>query len=213
MQLQERRKVLHALKNHDGPYDVTSFRSFLENRPDGERWELVDGHAMQSASPRIGHQRIASNFERHLNDLLRKSRPEWRADREIGIEVSPTSKNRPEPEVTVIDTDTDPDQNYASAFYLVMEVPSASDRGGVLNAKVDFYKGHPTNLFVVIVEQDDQSVILHRRIGPDVWDRIELNAPEDDLVLPGIGTVCTLAELYENTRFDPRSFPKPRGLG
>lgn len=204
-----RREMLHAYTDRGGPYDVASFKDFLEGRPDGERWELVDGYALQSASPRIGHQRIASNFERHLNELLSRVRPEWRADREIGIEVSRTAKDRPEPEVTVIDKDIDPDQNYAERFYLVMEVPSASDRGQKLKAKVGFYKSHPDNLFVVVVEQDEQSVVIHRRMGPDEWAETELNAPSDELRLEGLGTVCTLEQLYANTRFDPRSYPQP----
>lgn len=83
----------------------------------------------------------------------------------------------------------------------------------MLNAKVHFYERHRSNLFVVILEQDAQSVVLHRRVGPDAGDKIEATSSEDHLVLPGIGTVCTLAELYENTRFDPRSYPKPSGSG
>lgn len=202
---------LRAYADRSGPLDVASFRAFLDQRPDGERWKLVDGHALQSASPRIGHRRIASNVERHLNAALRVSRPDWRADREIAIEVSSASKDRPEPEVAVIDKDADPDRTYASRFYLVMKVPSASDRGAPLDAKIRFYKGHPANLFVVVVEQDRQSVTVHRRTGPDRWMEEELADPEDVIDLDGIGAVFTVAALYENTRFDPSSYPAPPG--
>ena len=195
------------IRRKHAPFTVRSFKAFLDTRPDEERWELVDGLPMPSAARRIAHQRIASNFERHLNDALRARKPEWRADREIGIEVSDESTYRPEPEVTVIDTDTDADRTYADRFHLVMEVPSESDKGKVLESKIEFYRLHPTNQFIVIVDQDAVEVMIHRRLDAEHWAVEVLTTPDQDLVLGDIGVVCTVGELYENTRLDPRRVP------
>lgn len=193
-----------AAQLEDRLYDVAAFRAFLEARPDDERWELIEGIAVQSAAPRIAHQRIASNFERHLNAALRRLRPAWRADREVGIEVSDASRYRPEPEVTVIDALTDTERTFADRFYLVMEVPSASDRGRILESKLGFYRAHPHNRFIVIADQDRLAVTLHERGAAGSWASRTLTAPDDALVLGDLGPICTLAEIYTDTHLDPR---------
>lgn len=188
-------------------FDAAGFRAFLEARPSEERWELIEGLPMQSAAPRIAHQRIASNFERHLNAALRLHRPAWRADREIGIEVSSRSNYRPEPEVTVIDAATDTERSFTDRFYLVMEVPSASDRGRILESKVRFYRSHPHNRFIVIVEQDVIAVTLHERLDVERWRVETYKTLGDGLSLGDLGTICTLADIYADTQFDPRRWP------
>lgn len=185
-------------------FDVADFREFLETRPSEERWELIAGLPMQSAAPRIGHQRIASNFERHLNAALRSRRPEWHADREIGIEVSPDSPYRPEPEVTMIDTDIDTERNFTDRFHLVMEVPSASDRGRILASKLRFYRDHPPNRCIVIVDQDAVAVTIHERDAADLWAVRVLRSAGDVIEFAGLGSICTVGDLYENTHLDPR---------
>lgn len=185
-------------------FDAADFRAFLETRPSEERWELIEGLPMQSAAPRIGHQRIAGNFERHLNAVLRTQRPDWHADRGIGIEVSPRSRYRPEPEVTVIDTDVDTTRTFTDRFHLVMEVPSASDRGRVLASKIRFYRGHPHNRCTVLVDQDVVEVTIHERDDLGPWQVRVLRAPDETLTITGLGAVCTVADLYENTHLDAR---------
>ena len=56
------------------PMNVPEFLGFLRSRPDEERWELIGGFPMMMAPPTIRHQRIASNLERLLNDVLRVQR-------------------------------------------------------------------------------------------------------------------------------------------
>ncbi|WP_375465817.1 Uma2 family endonuclease [uncultured Methylobacterium sp.] len=190
-------------------FDAAGFREFLDTRPPEERWELIEGLPMQSAAPRIGHQRIASNFERHLNAALRTGRPGWRADREIGIEVSSRSSYRPEPEVTVIDAMVDTERSFTERFYLVMEVPSASDRGRVLASKIRFYRAHPYNRFIVIVDQDAIEITIHERDAAGAWHVRVLRRLEDAFTLAGLGTICAVSALYENTRLDPRHIQIP----
>ena len=184
--------------------DVAAFRAFLDARPADERWELIEGIAAQSAAPRIAHQRIASNFERHLNAALLRLRPAWRADREVGIKVSDASRYRPEPEVTVIDAVTDTERTFADRLYLVMEVPSASDRDRILEAKLGFYRAHPHNRFIVIADQDRLAVTLYERGATGSWVSITLTTPDDALVLGDLGPLCTLADIYADTHLNPR---------
>ncbi|MCJ2133497.1 Uma2 family endonuclease [Methylobacterium sp. J-026] len=187
--------------------DVAAFRAFLETRPLHERWELIDGDPVQSPAPRIAHQRIASNFERHLNAVLRHIRPEWRADREIGIEVSDTATYRPEPEVTVIDARTDTERSFADRFYLVMEVPSGSDRGRILANKITFYRAHPHNRFIVVADQDKMAVTVHERVDASAWAVRTLSTADETILLGDLGPICRVVEIYADTHLDPQRWP------
>ena len=183
-------------------FTVAGFREFLDTRPSEERWELIDGVPMMAAAPQIAHQRIASNLERLLNDALARTKPAWRADREVGIEVSDDSPYRPEPESAVVDRDIDPDRNFVDRFSLVAEVLSASDKGWVIGAKVNFYKEHPHARWIVIIQQGRVEVEIHERTPPGDWTQRVLTGPAERLVLGEIGPVCCLADLYRDTKLD-----------
>jgi hypothetical protein len=43
---------------HSGNMDVDEFVAFLEPRPDGEHWELIEGVAVMTAPASYAHQRI-----------------------------------------------------------------------------------------------------------------------------------------------------------
>ena len=42
----------------DEPLTIEEFIEFYEGRPDGERWELIEGIAVSNASPTDFHQMI-----------------------------------------------------------------------------------------------------------------------------------------------------------
>jgi hypothetical protein len=110
------------------PFTVESFRPWLDLRSPEEPWELIDGIAVMNLTPRVAHQRIARNFEYHLRLALARHKPEWSADRGIGIDVANDSRYRPEPELTVVDMDIDPTQNYLDRFYMAVEVARRATR-------------------------------------------------------------------------------------
>ena len=153
----------HLARFGPGPFTVARFHEWLDTRSPEERWELIEGVAVMNPAPLVGHQRIASNFERHLRDALARSKPEWLADREIGIELSDDSPYRPEPEIAVVDADIDTTRRGVDRFYLIVEVRSASDRERLFASKLDFYKSHPHNRWVVVVEQDSVQAVIHER--------------------------------------------------
>jgi Uma2 family endonuclease len=191
---------------------VRDLLGFLRSRPDEERWELIEGIPMMMAPPTIRHQRIASNLERHLNDALRARKPEWRADREIGLALSMSGYYRPEPEVAVVDADIDEEASHASRFYLVAEVVSTSDEspfGGsdrsVIETKLDFYRSHEHNRCIIVVRQDALEVAVHLRRSDRTWPEhpLVLTSAPDVIEIEGIGRVCA-GDLYEGTSLAAR---------
>ncbi len=190
------------------PMNVPEFLGFLRSRPDEERWELIGGFPMMMAPPTIRHQRIASNLERLLNDVLRVQRPAWRADREIGLVLEASGYYRPEPEIAVVDTNIDEEETYAKRFYLIAEVISPSDETAydnsdksLMDIKLGFYKSHEHNRCIMVVRQDRVEVGLHVRRPDGTWpdEPVGLTSADDVIAIDGIGPVCAVGDLYLGT--------------
>ncbi|MBN8909682.1 MAG: Uma2 family endonuclease [Rhodospirillales bacterium] len=193
---------------------LEAFHAFRDERPKSEKWELIDGVPMMMPPPSLIHQRIANNIWFLLNNRLQMAKPEWRADHEIGVLLGNDSLYNPEPDVTVIDTEIEIDQVYAERFYFVAEVLSSSDRPErragsdkpiVLVTKIAYYQRHEPCRGVLVVRQDIVHADLHIRNGDGSWSLIEVRAPSDRIVIPDIGDIGPLADLYRHTPLFPKS--------
>ncbi|HEX8662402.1 MAG TPA: Uma2 family endonuclease [Beijerinckiaceae bacterium] len=187
-------------------WTVDFFRSWVESRPDEERWELIDGVAVLMTPPTIAHQRIGSNLEQLLNDALEKHDPSRLAFQRLGIDLTPAMDNyQPEPDVVVMDAEFEPEQRYVQRFYLAAEVISASDsrkerKGDEVWAekKRAVYRDHPSCLCVLLIEQDRYEVRLDVRTEAG-WTSRTLRDFEDVIDLSAFGLTCRVADLYKGT--------------
>jgi Uma2 family endonuclease len=157
--------------------------------------------------PSLVHQRISKNIERLLDARLAIVRPDWAADREIGVLLPADEKYNPEPDVTVIDAAIEIGQIYAERFYFVAEVLSNSDRPEqragadrpiVLAVKLAYYQRHEQCRGVLIVRQDRIEADLHVR-EPTGWEFRALRDPADHILIPDIGDIGALADCYKDT--------------
>jgi len=123
---------------------VDLFRSFLEGRPDEERWELIDGVAMMMAPPTYVHQQIATNLQLLLFNALEAHSPMLAVFQRGGVNLGPAFENYDlEPDVLVVDAEVtqDLERRYADRFYLAAEIISSSD-GRRTDSKREIYKLH-----------------------------------------------------------------------
>src|SRR5262245_29392131 len=182
---------------------MEQFHAFRNERPKEEKWELIDGVPMMMPPSTLMHQRIARNLETLLNTHLQITRPEWQADREVGVWLKGDEKYNPEPDVTVIDTAFAVGQIYVERFYFVAEVLSESDKKAVLEAKLAYYKEHDHNLCVLLIRQDLVGAEQHDRQSDGSWRQRRLRAAATSLDFQGIGTIGRLGDLYKFTPLDP----------
>jgi Uma2 family endonuclease len=181
---------------------MEQFHAFRDERPKEEKWELIDGVPMMMPPPTVVHIRIARNLETLLNARLETEKPEWQADREVGVLLEGDEKYNPEPDVTVIDTSVALGQIYVERFYFVAEVLSESDKKAVLEAKLRYCRDHDHNRCVLFVHQDNVYADQYDREGT-IWRPRQLKAAQEPLTFPDIGTVGRLGDLYKFTPLDP----------
>ncbi|MBX9592283.1 MAG: Uma2 family endonuclease [Hyphomonadaceae bacterium] len=182
---------------------MEQFHAFRDERPKEEKWELIDGVPMMMPPPTLMHQRIGRNLETLLNARLRDAKPEWQADRDVGVCLSGDEKYNPEPDVIVIDTAIAMGQIYAQRFYFVAEILSENDKTAVLEAKLGYYQGHAHNRCVLLVRQDRVGADQHDRQAGGAWRRRHLVKPEAAITCPDLGTIGRLGDLYKFTPLDP----------
>lgn len=177
---------------------MATFQAFRHDRPKEEKWELIDGRPTMMAPPTRMHQRICRNIEALLNARLTIARPEWQADREIGLLIPGDEKYNPEPDVVVADAAIAMGEIYAERFYAVVEVLSPNDKDWALNLKLEYYQSHEPCVVILFVEQTRIACQLWRRIDGG-WSKVDVTHSSDRIELPEIGDIGTLAECYRHT--------------
>jgi Uma2 family endonuclease len=177
-------------------WTADQFLEFYMTRPDGERWQLVDGLPMMMTPPTRPHQKIAKNLLFLLDGTLRRSRPDLEAYYEIGIRIPGVEDFNPEPDLLVVDTNAQ-FERYAEKFFLIAEVTSPSNTAEMIERKLERYREHPDNLYCLMIDQDSVHVALWSR--EQGWSRTDLRSLDDALALPAFGFEARLAEIYEGT--------------
>ncbi|MBP1178358.1 Uma2 family endonuclease [Methylobacterium sp. PvR107] len=163
----------------DARMSVAEYRRWLEPRPDGERWELLDGEPVLMPPPRERHQRIVMNLAGRLDSLAEPRG--CRAMPGLAILSAAMDDLAPVPDVVVRCGAPLPD-GYAADPLLVAEVLSTMslDRG----RKIDFYRTVPSLAVLLIVYSDEARVEVWRRADAD-WS----------VAAPGLDAAVTLPEL------------------
>ena len=177
-------------------WTADQFLDFYLTRPDGERWQLVDGLALMMVPPSFMHQRIVGNLEHLLNDALRKGRRDLFAYGNIGIRIPGVTDFQPQPDVVVCKAQSDRSY-YQDEYVLVAEVISRSNTAEMIERKLDLYRAHPDNRYCLTIDQDSVHVTLFERNND--WKTTEMRSLDDVLSLAAFDFEAALAEIYEGT--------------
>ncbi|WAJ27611.1 Uma2 family endonuclease [Antarcticirhabdus aurantiaca] len=167
------------------------------DRPDTERWQLIDGEPLLMMNPPSGrHQRIAANLERLLNDALAEHHPGWDAIRELGLMIEGRPDFRPVADLVVLPFDLG-DQQYFSEFHLVAEVLSPSNTHEMISRKRQLYAESPFCQHILILRQNEMCCEVWSRSAD--WQGRVYRSAADRIELPEFGFSCALSEVYRGT--------------
>ncbi len=182
----------------DEPLTIEEFIEFCEGRPDGERWELIEGIAVLNASPTDFHQMIVGNM---LFQLLTHKQAKgycWFAMIGIGTRVPVSTNSLPQPDLVVKENALSGTALTDDALVLV-EVLSRSNTKADQAWRKRVYASVPNCQHYVTVQQARLSVTRFDRVSN--WTGSELKALDQRLDLPalGLGVSISLAEIYRWT--------------
>jgi Uma2 family endonuclease len=184
---------VHSNPN-SGAFLIEDFLAFTDSRPDGEKWELIDGTPVMSPSANQRHQTIVSNLIVSIGMIERSRRPTWQVIPGMGVKVSP--KSAPVPDVMIRPRDALPgsiSEDMIAAFEILS--PSTADHD--LRWKRRAYTSLPSLQHYIVIAQDDVDVIVYDRAAGFAERRIEtLDASLD---LASLNLSLALRDIYENT--------------
>jgi Uma2 family endonuclease len=191
-----------SLAPSSGTMDVDEFMAFLETRPHGEHWELIEGVAVMMAPATYAHQRIAYNFCNLLNDAFNIHRPDLFAYFDVGVRTKGIKNFQPQPDVVVV-PGVAGYNHYSERYQLVAEFLSPTNARREINLKLHIYREATDNLYAVVIEPREFLVEIHAKCCN--WRPQTLTQATDPIELPEFGLACRVCDLYRGTPLNPVS--------
>jgi Uma2 family endonuclease len=184
-----------------GTMDVDEFMTFLETRPKGEHWDLIEGVAVMMAPPTYAHQRIAYNFCNLLNNAFEAQRLDLLACFDAGVRSPGVRNFQPEPDVVVVPGIAGYD-HYSEHFRLVAEILSPTNTRTEIDLKLRRYREAPDNLYSIVIDSRTLSVEIYAK--SQGWQVLALTHADASILMPEFGLECRVADLYRGTPLNPQ---------
>jgi Uma2 family endonuclease len=194
--------IVHApLQPASGTMDVDEFMAFLQTRPDGERWDLIEGVAVMMAPASYAHQRITYNLCSLLNGAFAARRLDLFAYFDAGVRSPGVRNFQPQPDVVVVPGVAGYDL-YSERFQLAGEILSPTNTRAEIDLKLRRYREAPDNHYVVVIEPREFLVLIYARSRD--WEPLTLTEADGRIEMPEFGLTCRVVDLYRGTPLDPQ---------
>jgi Uma2 family endonuclease len=174
---------------------VEVFLDWLDEQPEGRRYELVDGEPVAMAPERVAHARLKAAIWAELRDGIRARGLPCEALPD-GMTVRIDQHNAYEPDA-VVQCGGQPlpdDAVFVPNPLVVVEVLSPSTRARDAGAKLDDYFRLPSVRHYLLVKTERQTIIHHRRRDDGGIETRIVTGGALDLDPPGL--TLELARLY-----------------
>lgn len=178
---------------------VEEFLGFLEARPDGGRWELIEGVAFMSPSPTDWHQFIVTNIVTWLAILKSTSNAPWFPLVGVGTIVPVSPNSLPQPDVLVKETPGE-GRHVTHDALGVFEILSKSNTKADLNWRKRMYTSVPNCQHYVTVATQRAEITHYDRT--DGWVGMTVTGLDSKFALPVLGAESMLRDIYRWTPID-----------
>ena len=176
---------------------IEEFLAFTEERPDEERWELIEGIAVLNASPTNFHQFIAGNILIMLDSQQRKSNAPWVPLIGIGTRVPVSPRSIPQPDLMVHEVAPTSESSVTADALVLLEILSKSNNKSDQAWRKRVYASIPNCQHVVTVAENVPLVTRFDRASG--WDKVEYKRISDVLELRMLDASLPLIEIYRRT--------------
>lgn len=187
---------------------IGEFLAMVATRPDGERWELIEGVAVLSPSPVQIHQMVVTNISSFLLAHKERTRAVWFPMVGVGTRVPVSPRSLPQPDVYVqagppLDSPTTDDA------LVIFEVLSRSNTKADQAWRRRVYASVPNCAHYVTVSLKAPEIVVHSRSGDWAGERSAgLGSAAE---LPVIGVSLPLAAVYRWTPLETAGAVKGKG--
>jgi Uma2 family endonuclease len=175
---------------------IEEFLAFTDSRPDGERWELIEGVAIMNPSPVEHHQLVALNIGSYLIVHRERTGAAWQPLLGVGTRVPVSPRSLPQPDVFVKEGSAT-DLAVTDDALVIFEVLSRSNTKADQAWRRKAYASVPNCQHYVTVSLRSVEVDAYdRKTG---WKKRAVTRLVDGLDLPALGLSIPLAVIYRGT--------------
>lgn len=175
---------------------IEEFLAFTDQRPDGERWELVEGMAIMNASPSDWHQAIAGNLLDALRAHRKSTGAGWYPLMGIGTRVPVSPNSLPQPDIFVKEHQM-VGKGVTDDAVMIFEVLSKSNSKADQAWRRRVYASIPNCQHYVTVSMSSAEVTRYDRDAN--WSPVVSRGLASVLDLPAIGLEIPLRDIYDWT--------------
>ena len=181
---------------------VEEFLAFTAERPDDERWELIEGVPVMNASPTDFHQIIVFNILVALSALRGATHASWQPLPGIGTKVSASRRSLPQPDI-IVKQRSGGGSAVTDEALVLFEILSPSNTPSDQAWRRKVYASVPNLQHYVTVSQRKVEVV--RRDRGTGWSAVRLADVSASLELSALGGAIPLAGIYRDTPSAHRS--------
>ena len=175
---------------------IEDFLAFAEQRPDGERWELIEGVAVINAAPTQWHQRIAANLVSALDAIKLANSASWTANLGVGTRVPASANSLPQPDLVVQEHEL-LGLPVTEDSLIIFEVLAKSNTKADRAWRKQVYSSVPNCQHYVTVATATAEIVRYDRA--DGWVGVTCTGQEAILALPAISANIPLRDVYRWT--------------
>jgi Uma2 family endonuclease len=179
---------------------IEEFLAFTDTRPDGERWELIEGVAVMNPSPVEHHQMVASNIVAYLIAHKKLSGASWFPMLGVGTRVPVSPNSLPQPDVFVKEA-ASTDRSVTDDALVLFEVLSRSNTKADQAWRRKVYASVPNCQHYVTVSLKSAEVYCYDR--DTGWKKRSVGGLTSCVALPALGLSIPLADIYRWTPLGP----------
>jgi Uma2 family endonuclease len=180
---------------------IEEFLAFTDTRPDGERWELIEGVAIMNPSPVDHHQMVVANIVGFLIAHKRQTGASWYPMPGVGTRVPISPRSLPQPDVFVKE-DAMTGSPVTDDALVLFEVLSRSNTKSDQAWRRKVYASVPNCRHYVTVSLKAVEVDTYDRDSG--WKKRTVSDLADALDLPALGLSMPLADIYRWTPLGPQ---------
>jgi Uma2 family endonuclease len=175
---------------------IEEFLAFTDTRPDGERWELIEGVAVLNPSPVDYHQMVVANIVTYLMNYKQRTGASWLPMPGVGTRVPISPRSLPRPDVFVKE-DAMTGSPVTDDALVLFEVLSRSNTKADQAWRRKVYASVPNCRHYVTVSLKAVEVDAYDR--DTGWKKRTAASLTDALDLPALGLSIPLVDIYRWT--------------
>lgn len=172
---------------------IEAFRAFIEDRPDDEKWELIDGEIVLNPTANNRHQMLVTNVLFELEGVRRQLGATWRAMPGISTRHPQDQHNEPIPDVMIVPPTSDI-FNWTYDVLVIFETLSPFSLRRDMVHKRNFYRRIESLSHYIVLAQDRREANVFSRANGFALRTIGEGAVE----IPELAVVLSIDEIYRD---------------